>query len=269
MIIRHDLKIVFLHVPKCAGKQLRCIFKTTKDKSFVEELWNYEYNKYLERYVDMAHLPMSDLRHYPQFSYLDEYRVIACVRNPYMRLASAANEYYRQKSKMHESIINEGKITTEMKERYYKMLKKKHIEQDPRFIHSQPMYKFTHYGREPKVDYLLRCETLKNDIENLAEELEWPEEIKNIIPRYINSITPENAKIKPSSRELELAETLYKDDLETFGYQNKTKNKNGNTNKSASAGEARKIHRCDSVEWHWGPRAFKGQTSMEPIRKKW
>ena len=79
MIIRHDLRLLFIHVPKCAGKQLRWILKTTNDQSAIEELWNYEYNEDLERYVDMAHLPLSDLRHYPQFRYLDEYTVIAAL----------------------------------------------------------------------------------------------------------------------------------------------------------------------------------------------
>ena len=124
MIIRHDLEIVFIHVPKCAGKQLRRIFKTTENQSAIEELWNFEYNEVLERYVDLAHLPLSDLIHYPQFKYLDQYKVIACIRNPYMRLASAVNEYYRQKSKKHEDIVKSGKITSEMKARYYKKMKR-------------------------------------------------------------------------------------------------------------------------------------------------
>ena len=38
MIIRHDLKLVFIHVPKCAGKQLREILKTGSDEKNLKNI---------------------------------------------------------------------------------------------------------------------------------------------------------------------------------------------------------------------------------------
>ena len=268
MIIRHDLRLLFIHVPKCAGKQLRWILKTTNDQSAIEELWNYEYNEDLERYVDMAHLPLSDLRHYPQFRYLDEYTVIACIRNPYMRLASAANEYYRQKSKEDEKIISEGNITTEMKNLYYRKLRRKHEELDPRFIHSLPMHRFTHYGREPKIDYLLKCETLKEDIEKLAHKLDWPMELRAAIPRHLSNTIPQKGNVKPTIKEKTLAEALYKVDFETFGYQRNNKGEYRSSRIISQAGSVQRIHRCESIEWHWGPKAVMKKTKMKPTRGK-
>ena len=64
MIIRHDLQMVFVHVPKCAGKEIRRVLKEGVAKKDLVELWDYEYNEKLCRYVDRAHLVTTDMRHY-------------------------------------------------------------------------------------------------------------------------------------------------------------------------------------------------------------
>ena len=268
MIIRHDLQLVFIHVPKCAGKQLRWIFKTTSNKDAVEELWNYEHSATLDRYVDLAHLPLTDLRHYPQFQYLDQYTVVACIRDPYMRLPSAVNEYYRQKTKRFERKANKGKISSAMKERYYRKIQAKHSELDPRFIHSLPISRFTHYGREPKVDHLLRCETLKEDMELLAEELNWPDEMHQAIPRHLKTKVPEKATLQLTEKEQRLAEAIYEDDFETFGYPRTITKPNQMISKPAAAGKALHIHQCAAVEWHWGPKAQRKADEMKPTRTR-
>ena len=108
MIIRHDLELVFLHVPKCAGTRLRALFRIGAEAHALEELWNYSHSAVLNRYIDQAHQPLSDLCTTASFRYLKRYRVVACLRDPYKRLPSAANEYYRQKSKRHERRVIEG-----------------------------------------------------------------------------------------------------------------------------------------------------------------
>lgn len=266
MIIRHDLQMVYIHVPKCAGKQLRKIIRTGATEKNSIELWNYSYNQILNRYVDMAHLPLCDLRVMKEFKYLDMYTVVTCVRNPYMRLSSAANEYYRQKTKEHELIVNNGEITREMKYKYYKKLANKHSQLDPRFIHSLPIHRFTHYGDEPKVDYLLKCESLDKDVRVIAKKLHWPEDMKNAISKHIGKDLPKEAKIKLDKKEIMLANSIYKEDFKLFGYNqlNNTKTKDG---RSAQAGYINNIHTKQSVIWHWGPYAQKENTIKEATRK--
>jgi len=266
MIIRHDLKLVFIHVPKCAGKQLRWIFKQGAEAHAIEELWNYEHNTILNRYVDLAHLPLSDLRTYPQFKYLNRYKVVACVRNPYMRLPSAVNEYYRQKSKYHETLVKEGKLTMELRQAYYRKMPRKHCELDPRFIHSLPIHRFTHYGFKAKVDHLLRCERLDEDIQELSRKLDWPAGLQNAIDAKVSYLVGKKEEFMLTEKEKSIAERIYKVDFETFGYMNMKIGEKKTTKKSGKAGSVKQIHNLDEVSWHWGPTAERSIQKRKPTR---
>ena len=266
MIIRHDLKLVFLHVPKCAGKKIRWIFKHCGTDRSVEEYWNYKHSSVLNRYVDMAHLPMSDMRHYNGFQLIQQYKVIACVRNPYMRLSSSANEYYRQKSKKKELIIKSGGITGKMKEKYYAQLEVKHNELDPRYIHSLPMHRFTHYGKEPMTDHLLRCENLKEEFMHLAEKLEWPKEITQAGEQMLSNASPDQILAEPSQQEKELANNIYKEDFKIFDYPQLHVEQTNRVLQSERSGKTTNIHKADGIKWHWGPEAKKDQTQPKPVR---
>ena len=267
MIIRHDLELVFLHVPKCAGKQLRWIFKQGAKSNAVEELWNYEYSTILNRYVDLAHLPMSDLRTYEQFKYLNRYKVIACIRNPYMRLPSAVNEYYRQKSKQHEKMAIQGKLNIELRRAYYKKLRRKHSELDPRYIHSLPIHRFTHYGLKAKVDHLLRCESLNKDIKDLSVKLKWPATLNTAIEKKSTSLESRKYSFDLTEEEIRLAEKIYKIDFETFGYQKIMKGGKNADERRGEAGAVSHIHTYDSISWHWGPTAKKPNLKLKAQRR--
>ena len=110
MIIRHDLKVVFLHVPKCAGKEIRNIFKIGSNNIDIEEFFNFEYDTKTHKYVDLAHLSTQNLRLRKIFKYIKKYKTVSCARNPYARLRSAVNEYYRQKSKRTERLVINNKV---------------------------------------------------------------------------------------------------------------------------------------------------------------
>ena len=53
----------------------------------MESWFDFSYDPVLERQVDLAHRPLMDLRHTKRA--LRRYQVIACIRHPYDRLASA------------------------------------------------------------------------------------------------------------------------------------------------------------------------------------
>jgi len=266
MIIRHDLSLVFIHVPKCAGKKLRWIFKQGAKPQDIDELWNYEHNSILDRYVDLAHLPLSDLRTYPQFKYLNQYTVVACIRNPYMRLRSAVNEYYRQKSKQHEALVNSGALTMEMHRAYYRKMKRKHSELDPRYIHSLPIHRFTHYGAKAKVDHLLRCENLVGDIVKLSTQLNWPQTMQKAIQDKRSTLEGNQEVINLTKEEIELAERVYEVDFETFGYEKRGVIDMWRMKKERDAGKVKQIHNYDAVKWHWGPKAQRIKRELKAHR---
>ena len=262
MIIRHDLKLVFLHVPKCAGKELRKLFRLGADEQSIEQLFNYGHSTVLDRYVDYAHMPLSDLCTTSSFQFLQRYRVVACVRNPYKRLPSAANEFYRQKSKRHERRVIEGTLTAAMRERYYRKLRLGHSQLDPRFIHSLPMHRFTHLGMEPMVDHLLHCEQLRDEVVQLSIELNWPAAMR-LAAADLPATDPAP---NPQPHERTLANELYERDFEWFGYawDGQGRQPNAQSEETVDAGRVRWIHRAEALAWHWGPTAKREERRSVP-----
>ena len=82
MIIDHDLKLVVLHVPKCAGTALRHAFLEDGAERRMESWFDFSYDPVLKRQVDLAHRPLMDLRHTKLWRWLRRYQVIACIRHP-------------------------------------------------------------------------------------------------------------------------------------------------------------------------------------------
>jgi len=265
MIIRHDLRLVFLHVPKCAGKALRKVFQLCCQRpDDLETLWNYSFNDVLQRYVDQAHLPLSDLKTYAQFELLDTYTVVACIRHPYSRLRSAVNEYYRQKSPRHEELVKQNSVTAAMQRRYFRQIERRHAELDPRFIHSLPIHRFTHFGHEPKVDHLLRCESLRTDFQVLANALCLPTTMQKAARDLLKSNDDSTSWKSLTQDDLELAQRLYADDLNCFGYGDGAFKPAAT--KCVDAGRAKTLHGAAKVSWHWGPHASRSQPQLKPTR---
>ena len=262
MIIRHDLKLVFLHVPKCAGKLMRKLFLLGSTSESMQQLWNYGHSAELDRYVDFAHLPLSDLCTTKQFQYLSQYRVIACVRDPYKRLPSAAKEFYRQKSKRHERRVIEGTLTDAMRERYYRKMRRGHSQLDPRFIHSLPMHRFTHLGMEPMVDHLLHCERLRDEVVKLSTELNWPQAMREAAAALpITDPAP-----TPLASERALANSLYAQDFRWFDYEwdGADDQPSPQASDPMDAGQVTWIHEAPELQWHWGPTAKREERRSVP-----
>lgn len=275
MLIRHDLRLVFLHVPKCAGKEIRDILKTAAEDKTCIDKFNFAYSGILHRHVDLAHLTLDDLTHFPEFRYLREYTVIAAVRDPYQRLLSAANEYYRQFAASDERSLENSGLTTSMMASYAKQIPLRHAQRDPRFVHSLPLTWFTHLGDQPMVDHLLRCETLLSDFMRIASLLGLPSDIINEGSRKLRDCPESEANFpRELSSDLTLmANLLYGQDFSTFGYEMKdAKIDHALCLKEAISSLAphnthshtlELINTAQRVEWHWGPVSQK--TTYAPL----
>ena len=178
MIIDHGLKLVLLHVPKCAGTSLRRAFLEDGGDRNVESLFDFAFNPVLQRQVDLAHLPLMDLRHFPQWRWLQRYRVIACIRHPYARLASACREFLRQKSRVTEVQVRTAPPSRQQLLTYLRRLPAAMDAHDLRWVHGFPIHWFTHYGHRPKVHHLIRSSHLSDDLTRLADQLDWPASLR-------------------------------------------------------------------------------------------
>lgn len=264
MIIRHDLRLVFLHIPKCAGKELRAVFSAGSQPEDMESYFNFAYSQKLKRHVDLAHLPIDDLIHFPAYHSLRNYTVIAAVRNPYQRLRSAIKEYCRQYSKEDERIANQSGPTMLSRSTYMREVPVRHGLRDPRFVHSMPMHWFTHYGQEPWVDHIVRCESLRKDVCKLAQKLNLPPEIEDLATKTLADQDPAgNTEEAITPEEVNLANTLYAVDFDVFGYSRlQAEGTNhgliAETISALTPGERHShsiglLERAQRVEWHWGP----------------
>ena len=216
MIIRHDLELVFIHVPKCGGKEVRNVLKTgIKSSSDCKELFNFEYDKKTRRYVDLAHLAAYNASLRKEYRYIRKYRTLCCTRNPYARYISAVNEYYRQESKSSEKLVGMGKITKEMRDSYYRNISYKHSIEDPRFVHSWPMHYFTELGEKNLVNKIIRCESLKEDLTKILESEDAPTVMIEKAQGLRNSQDKDVVE-KLHDDEVTRANRIYKLDFEKF-----------------------------------------------------
>lgn len=277
MIIRHDLRLVFLHIPKCAGKELRTVFAAGAKPTDIESYFNFDYCQKLKRHVDLAHLPIDDLIHFPACHYLRNYTVVAAVRNPYHRLHSAIKEYCRQYSKEDERVANNSGPTMLSRLAYVREIPMRHGLRDPRFVHSMPMHWFSHYGQEPWVDHIVRCESLRNDVCELTETLKLPSEIKDMALEKLAENDPAHDTETITPAEAAFANILYAVDFDVFGYSRLKQEGTGHgpfseTMSVLSPSESHShsimlLERAQRVEWHWGPVSeIPSQSTMAPTR---
>ena len=164
MIIDHSLRLVFLHVPKCAGTALRTAWQDAAEGRDVVSWFDFEFDPVLQRQVDLAHQPLMDLRHRKEWRFLRRYHVVACIRHPYQRLASACREYYRQQSRESELQMRREPPSREQLLSYLRRLPGAMDAHDLRYVHGFPISWFSHYGTQPMVDTLLRCGQLADDL---------------------------------------------------------------------------------------------------------
>ena len=222
MLICHEWKVVFLHVPKCAGTALRRLLERQATPGSTVAFFDFAYNHTLRRHVDLAHLPLMDLRHYSAWPLLTRYHTIAAIRHPYARLASACREFYRQCSRQTEEQMRTQPPTAEQLLAYLRALPVALEAHDLRYVHAFPIVWFTHYGAEPMVDTLLRCSHLSEDLEALCSVGALPE----AVVRELRASTARPAEDRgPSLAELEadpnlraMANVLHQEDFNTFDF---------------------------------------------------
>ena len=210
---------MFVHVPKCAGKEIRDVLVTGAAEGAAESLFNYSYCSRLRRYVDLAHLPMDDLVHQPQFQWLQRYTVVAAIRHPLARLRSAANEFHRQRSKEEEAVVNGPGLPQAWCRRYMAELPWRHARRDPRYIHALPITTFTHLGEQPMLDHVVRCQSLRDDLLRLAEQLYLPAALKQAIAERLRNASETEVPRCFDRQEWLLAQRLYQHDFSTFGFR--------------------------------------------------
>jgi hypothetical protein len=222
MLICHDWKLVFLHVPKCAGTSIRRLLEEEAPLGSAISFFDFEYNHILKRHVDLAHLPLMDLRHYAEWKLLEDYHTVAVIRHPYSRLVSACREFYRQKSRETEIQMRSHPPSPEQLLDYLRALPAALDAHDLRYVHAFPIVWFTHYGSEPMVDTLLNCCRLLEDLEEFRKLGILPQQVIDqlltVSPQAPQPSAPDLSQLAADPNLQAMANLLYQEDFNTFGF---------------------------------------------------
>jgi hypothetical protein len=164
-----------------------------------------------------------DLRHTRLWRWLRRYQVIACIRHPYDRLASACREHLRQKSRATEMQVSRQPPTEEQLLTYLRRLPAAMDAHDLRWVHGFPIHWFTHLGKRPMVDQLIRCEQFSSDLEALGETLSLPKSLRKRLQAVGEGAGRREAADLTAIRnhpDLQaLANLLHRDDFPCFQYK--------------------------------------------------
>lgn len=206
MIIIHELSLIIIHNPKCAGKALRDAFLALD--ADVATFWHWSFSVQLGRHIDMAHLPLNLLRDYPEWALFERYTVIAVIRNPVDRFFSALKEHESQ----HNRKLND--------EEYLLDLDEIRVEHDPRYIHFCPQHRFTHLGNKRKVDFIARQENLIDDLRAIGVIAGLGEKYFDVIEGLpSHQVTSEIVSDDRKETFMPLIKRLYLRDFLLFGYK--------------------------------------------------
>ena len=279
MIIDHDLRLVLLHVPKCAGTALRRAFMEDNSRDVVS-LFDFQFSTVLQRQVDLAHMPLMDLRHFQEWKFLGRYRVIACIRHPYQRLASACREFLRQQNRNSQIQMTSRPPTKDQMLAYLRRLPMAMDAHDLRWVHGFPIHWFTHYGKRPKVDHLIRCEHLQSDLDTLAEDLDLPFSLRQKLHKVgMGEGRQEAANLRQLSEDPNLralANILHRQDFRCFKYErNQTsfddpelKDMMERCLKVGPSHELPLTNLTPQMRWYWGRSSTRRDQILKPTRQR-
>ena len=281
MIICHDIELVFIHVPKCAGTAIRRVFEHESIPGSCVTLFDFEYNHILKRHVDLAHLPLMDFRHYSQWKYLRKYHTVACIRHPYARIASACREYYRQFSRESQIQMLHEPPSVEQLISYLRSLPAAFEAHDLRYTHAFPITWFTHYGAKPMVDSLLRIDHLEEDLIDLSDQCKLPAQLRNALLNSVGNSKPR--KPSPSLQSLQsnsdlqaTVNLLHQEDFSTYGFKaNAATFSDQDLNdriqaclQTTASHAIPHTSLCPSLRWYWGRNSNIVRPAMQPTRRR-
>ena len=165
MIISDAYRFAFLHIPKCAGSNVRQALEQYDEryKSLSAGLERYADSKYIfrphgaEPFVDLPHLTLAQLqRHFPEeFFRITNYRSFAILRDPHERLMSSVSQRLRQ----YHGVLVQDLSDADMRQHLTRILGQvaglfgESAQLPFDFIHFQPQSSYVEHDGQTLVDH--------------------------------------------------------------------------------------------------------------------
>jgi hypothetical protein len=198
MVVCHEKRCIFIHIPKTGGTSIEQFIKDNDKNNLL--FIGVRNNRSLH------HLTAKELKLIIPYIYIKYYK-FSIVRNPYDRLLS---EYYWNPS---INLGNKyGKSKKHFLENVTKIVKNQNYFNNIYNDHFIPQYNFLYDKNKLLVNHLFKYE----DLEWVSNFLKKKLNIKRDFP-YLNKNTIE--KESWNEEEKELIFNLYKNDFLYFGYQ--------------------------------------------------
>lgn len=172
MLISHEHRFSFVHIPKCAGTSLRgAISPLTQPE---DRYWLYEDLEGVGR-VDIAHMPLWFMaERFPEaYRALRDYRSYAVIRDPQARFLSSVAEHFRnfqsgRAEQMPRSRVRSKVMAIMEKLRWTRRLI------DHEYIHFTPQVDFVRHEGEQIVEALYPVEEIPTLLEDLSAHVDQP-----------------------------------------------------------------------------------------------
>lgn len=232
-------KVIFIDIPKCATTSILVALQDfIKPKKNIV-LLNPEYGKGLARHVN--------LKSYAEFNHHINATIFTCIRNPYDRMVSLykyykkiganpnpddphelkASEYIQEKDTFSKFVydchqqnqrlplrtrdcMSHMDIITSGHDAYYKLNKFPYSDV---FLKNMTMMCFG-----PKINYILKYESLDQDWQDLCKKLDWPHK-----PLRKTNVSKNNDSWETfyNDHDLNMVSEIFKSDFKKFGYKMK------------------------------------------------
>ena len=202
MFISLEYRYAFVHIPKTAGEWLFHMLNDCawKDRTLAIAFWGQDH----KHVVDLTHIHQGNMNDYISPKLYDECVSFCVVRNPYNRFYSAFGDlpskmdysksvahrqphtqrFWTHKYPRYEHAKGAPSVAKarELFEHFCAIVKKHNVAHDAitkHNIHLVPQYKFVYrenskHQFEKNVDYVLRFETLGNDLTTLFNKHHFP-----------------------------------------------------------------------------------------------
>lgn len=203
-MIYHKWKTILVGVPKAGSTSLHIMFSNKTDYNMGRD--GHDHDTIFEIFQNN------------DYELIQDYKSVACVRNPYDRFFSAwkhGNQHYKT--------LSRDDLKSEFKN-FVNWFSTQTVESDIKmYAHYQHQRKFICFNQKILVDWLFHIETLSEDVERFKQEFNQLE----IVPYpFIKCVTKENVmETTIPYNEIydeDMANKIYnyyKSDFKIFGYE--------------------------------------------------
>ena len=212
-MICHKKKLIFIHIPKCAGSSINSFYFGNQKLNWKEPNYGSLHGWCPQRKIHLQHATAQELLETDLVSKQNwkEYFKFTFIRNPWDR-AYSDYLWIQKDRKIHgnfkEYLLQEGPFDKVLNDKNTMEYRGDHVVPQSDFFSEEGMY---------KLDFVGRFENLNADIENINQQLSISEVFQTHAKKSRNRFSHYSHFYTNSWKKS--VEQKYKNDIEIFGYQ--------------------------------------------------